>query len=922
MESEARWQQEWQKEKLFEANPEKKRKKFFLTAAFPYPNSPQHVGHGRTYTTTDIYARYKRMTGHNVLFPMGLHVTGTPIIAMARRLKEQDDELLGIFEKIYGIPREKALSLAEPVPLVTYFSQEIEAGMKEMGYSIDWRRKFYSYDAHFNKFIQWQFAKLKEQGLILQGEHPVPWCPKDKNPVGAHDTKGDVDPQIEEVTVIKFEADGGNLICSTYRPETLFGVTNIWVNPKAEYVIAKKGSEKYYLAKEAAKTIAEQLGMKVEKEVAASELLKMMAKNPLTGKLVPVFPASFVDAATGTGIVMSVPAHAPYDYLALRDAGLDKQIELVQVLSLVGFGQFPAKEIVEQMKITSQNDPKAEEATSAIYKKEAHTGVMAIGKYKGKKGVEAKEAIGNDLVAEGKAMKLYELSNGPVYCRCGAQCTVNMVKNQWFIDYGDAKWKAKVKECLAEMRILPEKTVQDYYYTVDWLKEKACTRASGLGTRFPFDEKQMIEALSDSTIYMAFYTISHLLKKEDAGKLDGAFFDYVFLGKGDAKATAEMKKLREEFLYWYPLDSRHSATDLIHNHLVFLIFIHTAIFEKKHWPRQIITNGFVLMDGSKMSKSFGNILPIRQAITQYGADVVRFSVVAGADLASDSDFNRTVAEGIMGRLKGLRALVEQASKEGKKTRLEFADKWLLSRLHGRVKRAKELFETLELRPLCQQLLFESFSDLQWYLKRTDKPALREFFEYWCLLIAPIMPHVAEEFWETLGKKKFVKDSKLAAGAAFPAADEKKIDAALERGEEFVQATRDDISAILKLLKKEGQAKKISLYVADEWKGKLRAIVVEKRDFGTAMKAAMADSEMKAHGQQAKKAIENLMKNIGGLKVEALSATQELVALDNSAAYLSKEFGCPIVVLPENKAPAVHAQKATNAMPGKASIFIE
>ena len=162
-ELDAKWQKKWEQAGIFQpkaGNGEK----FYLTAAFPYPNSPQHIGHGRTYTTTDIYARYMRMKGKNVLFPMAFHVTGTPILAMAKRIADRDREILEIFEKIYGIPSSVSESLTDPKELVAYFSREIEAGMKEMGYSMDWRRKFYSYDKQFNQFIHWQFAKLKEAG--------------------------------------------------------------------------------------------------------------------------------------------------------------------------------------------------------------------------------------------------------------------------------------------------------------------------------------------------------------------------------------------------------------------------------------------------------------------------------------------------------------------------------------------------------------------------------------------------------------------------------------------------------------------------------------------------------------------------------------------------------------------------------------
>ena len=190
---ETRWRAAWEKEKIFQPEITKDKKKY-ITAAFPYPNSPQHIGHGRTYTTADLYARFLRMQGYNTLFPMAFHVTGTPIIAMARRILEKDEEVLRVFEDIYGISREKAATLTKPEDLVMYFSKEIEQGMHEMGYSIDWRRKFYSFVKKFNRFVQWQFHKLKEAGYLVQGTHPIAWCPKDNQAVGGHDTKGDVDP--------------------------------------------------------------------------------------------------------------------------------------------------------------------------------------------------------------------------------------------------------------------------------------------------------------------------------------------------------------------------------------------------------------------------------------------------------------------------------------------------------------------------------------------------------------------------------------------------------------------------------------------------------------------------------------------------------------------------------------------------------
>lgn len=912
-----KWQKKWQEEGVFAPDAKEGAEKFYLTAAFPYPNSPQHIGHGRTYTTTDIYARYMRMRGRSVLFPMGFHVTGTPILAMAKRIGEKDEEILSIFEKVYGIPRKTSESLTDPRELVAYFSREIEAGMREMGYSIDWRRKFYSYDTQFNRFIEWHFAKLEKAGHITKGEHPVPWCPVGQTAIGAHDTKGDLDPQIEEVVAVLFPFAGGFLACSTYRPETIYGVTNIWANPSAIYVKAKnaKDGKYYYVSKDALPSLSMQLELKVERELPASELFALTAKNPLTGAALPVFPASFVDPAHGTGVVMSVPAHAPYDYLALRDAGLDGKVKLVQVLKLEGFGDFPAKEIVERMGIRSQKDPKAEAATEEIYRKEAHGGVMAVGEFSGMKGVEAKEKVKAKMVKDGSALLLYEIQNGPIHSRFGGLVGVKIVRDQWFIDYGDEKWKAMARECLSQMSVLPEKTRHEYEYTIGWLKQKACTRSSGLGTRFPLDRSKMIEALSDSTIYMAFYTVAHIAMKMEPEKLTEELFDYVFLGKGDAGSLPkEAKEMRKEFSYWYPLDSRHSATDLVHNHLTFFIFNHAAVFPREGWPKQIITNGFVLMDGKKMSKSMGNIIPIRAAVRQFGADAIRFVVVSGADLASDTDFNRPAVEGVLSRMRFMQEAAEKyaVKKDGKHGA---AGRWLLSRMHSRAAAAPAMYEAMQLRELSLELFYNTFNDLQWYLKREGKPALREFFELWVPLFAPFMPHFAEEMWEALGKKHYVLDAQFASVAALPPADKKKIDPALEAAEGYLLRVREDIGAILKLIRKEKPAK-VELFVACGWKRRLREIAARERKFDAAMKQAMADAELKPHASEVAKVLQNYMK--AGALDEAPSEEFELEALKSGKKLLEGELGCPVSVLPEAK---TGAPKAAAALPGKPSILV-
>lgn len=900
----AKWQKEWEKAKVYEAHAQKGKKKKYITAAFPYPNSPQHIGHGRTYTVADVYARYWRMKGYNVLFPMAFHVTGTPIISMAKKIRERDEELLNIFEKIYGISREMSASLTDPKELVLYFSSEIEQGMKEIGYSIDWRRKFYTLDTQFNKFIEWQFLKLRELGYLKIGEHPVPWCPSDNNAVSAHDTKGDVDPELEEVSVIKFAFGEGWLIVSTYRPETLFGVTNLWVNPDAVYVKAKHGNEVLYLAEEAAKSLSFQLKLEIFGKIRGEELLNKEAESPL-GKKVPILPASFVKPGEGTGAVMSVPAHAPYDYLALRDLGKVGELGLPKIIEIRGY-DIPAKDVVERMNVKNQDDPLAEEATKEVYKKEVHEGKMKTGdaEYDGLAVGKAREKIKEKLEKEGKSMRLHIIANGPVFCRCGTGIVVNTVKNQWFIDYGDAEWKNLAKECLSGMAVLPERTRDDYLYTIDWLREKACVRAQGLGTPFPFDKSQIIESLSDSTIYMAFYTIAHMLKEIAPEKLDEKFFDYVFLGKGEG--SGEAKKMRERFLYWYPVDSRHSGADLIRNHLTFFIFNHAAIFPREHWPKQIVANGFVLMEGKKMSKSLGNILPLRRAISEYGADVVRLSIVGGADLGVDTDFSRPVAQGVETRLRMILSLLEHAGKPAK----EKIDFWLLSKLNRRLLDIDGKFERLEYRELIKELLYDMSADLAWYLKRAKEPHLKEFFLKWTLAIAPFAPHIAEEIWHLMGKKTFAVNEKM------PSADRKLMDEKIEMEEALVAKVIEDIENISKLT--GIKPTKALLFSADEWKRTAYGIARPEKNFEKAVKKCMEEPELKQRGAEIVKFLKQIGKNIFSLP-EIMDAQEEVAALIDGKEFMEKQLGFTLEIMHES---ASAHPKAKNAMPGKPAIVLE
>ena len=238
---EHKWRLKWEKERIFQADPDPNRKKYFVTFPFPYVNGFPHLGGAFTILRVDVTARYKRMRGYNVLFAQGWHATGGPIVAAALRIRRGDKKQIKSLLDM-GIPEDEIEKFKDPEYWVRYFTKGWRRDLEQFGMSIDWRREFYTtyMNPYFSKFVEWQYLKLREKGKVAKGSHPVVWCPVEKKVVGDHDRPDEyagISPQ--EAVIIKFKDDDGVVYPAlTYRPETVFGVTNIWVNPEAEYKTA------------------------------------------------------------------------------------------------------------------------------------------------------------------------------------------------------------------------------------------------------------------------------------------------------------------------------------------------------------------------------------------------------------------------------------------------------------------------------------------------------------------------------------------------------------------------------------------------------------------------------------------------------------------------------------------------------------
>jgi leucyl-tRNA synthetase len=451
---------------------------------------------------------------------------------------------------------------------------------------------------------------------------------------------------------------------------------------------------------------------------------------------------------------------------------------------------------------------------------------------------------------------------------------------------------------------------------------------------------------------MAYYTIVKTIKenKVQQDKLTTDVFDYIFLGKGNPTELAEKSglnvktigQMRTEFTYFYPLDSRHSGRDLVPNHLTFMIFNHTAVFPEKNWPRQIAINGSVMMEGAKMSKSFGNIIPLREGLAKFGADPVRLSVLSTAELMQDADFSPTIAKSMRDRLERLyrfaSKLAKTHSKETPQTSFTAIDRWMLSRLNQHIKNATEAMDKLAVRKAIHTVLYELDQDFQWYLRRTAnrkekrkrKAAIaqvsKEVLDAQVRMLAPIAPHVCEEMWEMLGKEDFI------ARSPWPTNDESKIDVKAEENEGLITNVLEDTLNILKATR--ARPKKIHYYVAAPWKWKTYMKVLEgsvsakilQKDL---MKQLMQEPDLRAKAEKVAKFTGQIVDDITRTSEETkekqmqIGLLNELEALEEARSFFQRELRAEIHIYNEEDPKRCDPkQRAQLAKPYRPAIYIE
>lgn len=964
---EEKWLMRWESEKLFHSDPDPSREKKLVTFPFPYMNGPLHIGHGFTATRVDVYARFKRMQGYNVLFPWAWHWTGQPIVAAAERLSKGDAAMLREFIEIDKIPKNEISKFYDPKYMAQYYTDSGRVALRRLGLSIDWRREFHTTDLepHFNRFVLWQYNKLRDMGYVTRGTHPVVWCPKDQSPTGDHDRVEGEGVTWEEFTLVFFPITSGDfkgdiLPAATFRPETIFGVTNLWLNPDGDYVeISVDGKDSWVVSGRAANKLKDQNHeIEIKKQFKGSALINAFVSNPVSASHnpIPVFPASFVDVNNGTGVVYSVPAHAPMDYIALvdlrhdtatqkkysLDAELVSSIQPIDLITIPGMGKYPAVEIVEKMGITNQLDKRVDEATNEIYKKEFHQGVLkenATG-YAGKRVSEVKQLIVEQLKNNGVSGSMYDLPER-VVCRCLTECTVKVLQDQWFLKYSDPKWKKTAHDCVDNAQIYPESARQWFHDVIDWMKDWPCARRVGLGTPLPWAPGWIVETLSDSTIYMGFYTIRARLIQLGikAESLTDAFFDYVFLGNGNPaeieKVTQigaqDIQGMRDEFLYWYPVNLRNSAKELIPNHLTFFIFQHVAFFPRELWPTGISSNGMMMVEGVKMSKSKGNVITLTGALDSYGADALRAALISGAEGMDDLDWREKNVIDIRNKLDALSSFLSSlmASVDPKDSTKGVPELWLENQVQKHISEATDDLESMKTKSAFQEVFFSLWSDIRYYLMRTgSRPEwlLKYIAETMISLLSPFLPYTCEELSSQLSFGHGFASTRL-----FPNLEDQRVHKDAEISELAINRLVEDTQKIVKLLPE--QPKVLHVYVAPEWETKMMVMAIEAR----AEKEKMADTLQKffkSFPNVPKKDAANCLPRVSSMINELgddftrnflrnYDKVDEMSSYEGAIDYLKRILNIDVIVHSANdRNPYDPKSKSRYALPFKPALYLE
>ncbi len=751
-EIEWKWQKRWEEEKVFEVKEDKNKKKYYVLEMFPYPSAAGlHIGHAFNFVIGDIYARFKKMQGFNVLHPMGFDSLGLP--AENAAIKEKIDPAIYTQNSIKN-----------------FINQQ-----KKLGLSYDWSRKIDTSQPEYYKWDQWIFLQMYKKGLVYKKKAAVNWCPSCSTIIANEQAQGGecdrcgskieikqmeqwfikitdyADRLLEghknlnwpEKTIamqknwigksygteIDFEINGEKWPIFTTRPDTIFGVTFMVISAQHQKLMDLVTKEQ----KKEVKKFLEKIGSVSEKELEELEKIGVFtgsyAINPANGEKVPVYVGNFVVADYGCGMVMAVPAHDQRDFEFAKKYG----IKIKQVIE----GKITeSRSWTESGKLVNSED------------------------FNGLDNEEAKEKITQWLIKRGIGRKVinYKLRDWSVarqrywgtpipliHCqKCGVvpvpekDLPVILPKNVKFgkgnpLETNEEWINVKCPSCGEKAR--REANTMDTFVNSSWYFLKYCD---------PNNDKEIFS--------------------------------------------------KEKVKYWMPVDiyiggAEHSCMHLIYERF-YTMFLHDiGLIDFEECTPRLFHQGMINDEkGEKMSKSKGNTVEPLEIIEKYGTDTMRFYLISEA--SPDKGFNWTEK-----RIHGALRFIKQIFSIFEKIKFGKTSKYFERELNKTIKNLTDYIETIyDYRKATIEIrrIFD--------LLEKENEISREDFEKLLKVLSPFCPHIAEELWERLGNKTFI------CCESWPKA--KKI----EEKEKEKDLNEKVIQDLRQILKKFPEKNKVYLYV--------------------------------------------------------------------------------------------------------------
>lgn len=949
------WQEAWSRAGLGHARRVPGHGKFYALIAYPGPSGFLHVGHLRGYAYGDPLHRYHRMLGEEVLFPFGVHASGLPAVAWSRRVKDRDPAVVQQLED-HGVPPSEWPALESPEYAARFLGREYRRVLRRIGVLVDESTYVTTIDDDYRAFIRWQFTALRASNSLGQGTYFASVCPV-CGPVAVDPTETDLssggDAETIRYATIPFRLDDGRqLLAATLRPETVFGVTNLWIAPAEELVVWHHGADSFLVARVGGERLVEQHGGHLGHPVPAAELLGRRVAVPLRDAEVPIFASELVEPRIGTGVVMSVPAHAPADAAALEELSSSERAQIGTPPVLIEIPAGPALTASEEALTAGAGTPaeralaavgahdlrsprEVEEATERLYRLEFTRGRMTVPELVGVPVREARDEVAARLRERGGSFDLQEFSK-PVVCRNGHEVVIRRVSDQWFLRYSDPEWKARTRVVAERVMTWPPDYGRDLPGILDWFADRPCTRKGPwLGTPFPFDPEWVIEPIADSTLYMAYFVVRRFVAdgRLTVAQLTVAFFEYVFRGEGPGEPTVDralLEEVREEFRYWYPLDLNIGGKEHKRVHFPVFLYTHARLLPDELQPRGIYEHAWITGEGgSKISKKEvsskgGRIPPIDAALARWGPDPLRLYYVVAASPAQDVAWSDEAVDTAAARLAEIERLVRESAGEGDGP--PGLDAWLLSRLRDLVGRFHDAFRATDLREAAEIVYAEIPTTLRRYYARGGVPgaASDQVGRAWVRLLSPITPHLAEE----LGGVWF---EGLIAVTRLPRAEEFPRSEVAEAREGFLEQVEEDLRAVVKPARDRGDPVPDAafFYVAAPWKATIEPWLREGLDRGAVppiravMDRVAGHPELSAYRSEIPKYVQRVAPLMRGEPRLPPPRVDEVATLREAEGYLVRRFGFrTITVLHEEEASEVDPLgRRDRARPGRPAFYL-